>query len=33
MTTDTLLDPPKDKPYILHTKTLDTYKNKKYKKS
>jgi hypothetical protein len=31
MTKDTLLDPPKDKPLILHTKTLDTYKNiKKY---
>ncbi len=26
------LDPPSDKPSILHTKTLDAYKNKKYKK-
>ncbi len=26
------IDPPTEKPSILHTKTLDGYKNKKYKK-
>jgi len=32
MSKDERRDPPKDKPLILHTKTLDTYKNTKYKK-
>ena len=32
MSKDKRQDPPKDKPLILHAKTLDTYKNTKYKK-
>lgn len=32
MITDTPIDPPCDKPTILHTKTLDAYRNKRYTK-